>query len=252
MNLIRQECTQLQLPLDAASIQQRHASDGLASQNQLAAMILTMDLTNFTTTTTTNAKNNTNENQVSPIPIMTSPVLLQSASGFMESLLSAALQDIDSVNAQFYLRQALNVSSYISLPVVLANETSGDDNKKKATLSSSSSVPLSLTTSESANLASSVGNCLSSDQRKFLALALITASLFCVKIYRFPKLLNPTFGKAREMASGHASVEALLTKLQTQLSTYSPHSIEVDCNCTGAHIPLIDAHRKLYTSVLTN
>lgn len=222
----------------------------MASQNQLAAMILTMDLVGFTTNIRSDKIDNNNNNNNTLI--MTSPVLVQSVSGFIEGLLSAALQDIDSVNAQFYLRQALNVSSYVSLPVVIGGES---DINKKTTAVASSSVPLSLTPLDSTNPASaatSMDNILSADQRKFLALVLTIASLFCVKIYRFPKLLNPTFTKAREMANGHDSVEALLTKLQTQLATYSPHSIEVDCTCTGAHIQVLDVYGKLYTSVLTN
>uniref|UniRef100_A0A146M5J5 Uncharacterized protein n=1 Tax=Lygus hesperus TaxID=30085 RepID=A0A146M5J5_LYGHE len=67
--LIRQECDKLQLPLDANAIQQRHASDGLASQNQLAAMVLTMEIQTSL--------------DVSKQPILTSLPLLQSVSGFM-------------------------------------------------------------------------------------------------------------------------------------------------------------------------
>ncbi|KAK7201862.1 WD domain, G-beta repeat [Novymonas esmeraldas] len=205
---VRGECEKLQLPLEVAAIQQRHAHDGLASQNQLAAMVIAAD--------------------PSSGPV-TSSALLQSLSGFMESLLGVALQDVDGVNAPFYLRQALNVSAYVSLPLDSPAKGSG------------------------AGGASATGSSMAPEHKHFLALVFLVAALMSVKVYRFPKLLNGAFAKARDLvtASGSASLGPLLASTQGALGTYSPHSTEVECTPVGSALPALTSEGRQIVSALT-
>ncbi|CAJ1017584.1 WD domain, G-beta repeat, putative [Leishmania lindenbergi] len=209
---VRGECAKLQLPLDAAAIQQRHAHDGLASQNQLAAMVLAADPSSGP---------------------MTDGVILQSLSGFMENLLTVALQDIDGANTPFYLRQAYNVSAYVSLPL---------DTPGKVGSNPSSSVT-----------ASAVVSAMAPEHKRFLALVFIVAALITVKVYRFPKLLNSAFAKARELAaaSGTASLSTVLANAQGALGTYSPHSKEVDSSSVGGTLPALSGEGRQIVSALT-
>ncbi|CCD12096.1 unnamed protein product [Trypanosoma congolense IL3000] len=94
------ECRRLQLPLDIASIQQKHANDGLASINQLATMTIS---------------------PTKPVGTETSDGLIQTISSFIDSVFQAVLQDVDGANAVFYLKQAHMVSCYVSLPVILSS-----------------------------------------------------------------------------------------------------------------------------------
>ncbi|CAC9451013.1 conserved hypothetical protein [Leishmania infantum JPCM5] len=209
---VRGECGKLQLPLDAAAIQQRHAHDGLASQNQLAAMVLMADPSSGP---------------------MTDGAILQSLSGFMESLLTVALKEIDGATTPFYLRQAYNVSAYVSLPFETPSKAGGN-----------ASVSLS---------ASAVISSMTPEHKRFLALVFIVAALMAVKVYRFPKLLQSAFTKARELAaaSGSASLSTILTNTQGALGTYSPHSKEVDCSSVGCTLPALSSEGRQIVSVLT-
>ncbi|TPP49112.1 WD domain, G-beta repeat family protein [Leishmania donovani] len=209
---VRGECGKLQLPLDAAAIQQRHAHDGLASQNQLAAMVLMADPSSGP---------------------MTDGAILQSLSGFMESLLTVALKEIDGATTPFYLRQAYNVSAYVSLPFETPSKAGGN-----------ASVSLS---------ASAVISSMTPEHKRFLALVFIVAALMAVKVYRFPKLLQSAFTKARELAaaSGSASLSTILTNTQGALGTYSPHSKEVDCSSVGCALPALSSEGRQIVSVLT-
>ncbi|CAD2217044.1 hypothetical protein AGDE_12593 [Angomonas deanei] len=193
-----QEIARLQLPLDAGSIQQRHANDGLASQNQLAAMVIQSDP------------------QIGPT---TSSNILQSFSGYIESLLGAALQDIDGPNSVFYLKQAFSITGYVAFPLV----------------------------SSSQGVAG-----MAPEHRKFLALAYIIASLMCVKVYRFPKMLNYIFTKARETAAGDGNMEQFLTRVQGALGKYNPASIEVDCTPLGSTVPSLSGEGKQVISIFSN
>ncbi|KEG10302.1 hypothetical protein DQ04_03911010 [Trypanosoma grayi] len=192
------ECQRLQLPLDMENIQRKHANDGLASVNQIAAMVLSPNTS---------------------IGVETSEELVQTIGNFIDNLLQVALQDIDSTNAIFYMKQALAVSCYVSLPVHLPLKSG------------------TATTSASSSMTFASGGTHSAIVRKFLAQVFLVAALMCVKVYRFPKLLNPVFAKARELAEGDSSLMALLTKVQQALSSYSPHSVEVDCMPLGATVP---------------
>lgn len=205
---VRGECARLQLPLDASAIQQRHASDGLASQNQLAAMVLAAD--------------------PSSGPV-TDSVILQSLTGFMESLLTVALQDPDGANTPFYLRQAYNVSAYVSVPL----ETPPKPGASTPSTSAASS--------------------LSPEHRHFLALTFIVATLMSVKVYRFPKLLTGALTKARDLAGGanSTSLNSLLNSAQGALGTYSPHSKEVDCSAVGSTLPALTSEGRQIVSALT-
>jgi WD repeat-containing protein 17 len=206
---VRGECSRLQLPLDANAIQQRHATDGLASQNQLAAMVLAAD--------------------PSSGPV-TDSAILQSLAGFMESLLGVALQDADGANAPFYLRQAYNVSAYVSVPL----ETPA----KPGSSSPSTSTAVSM----------------SPEHKHFLALTFLVATLMSVKVYRFPKLLNYAFSKARDLAGGannSAPLNALLNTAQSALGTYSPQSKEVDCSSVGSTLPALTSEGRQIISALT-
>ncbi|KAG5510793.1 hypothetical protein JKF63_07865 [Porcisia hertigi] len=209
---VRAECGKLQLPLDGAAIQQRHAHDGLASQNQLAAMVLASD--------------------PSSGPV-TDLAVLKSFSGFIESLLTVALQDIDGTNTPFYLRQAYNVSAYVSLPLDIPNKAE----ESSAGLSASTLATPSMTP----------------EHRHFLALVFTLAALMAVKVYRFPKILNIAFAKARDFAaaSGAPSSSTLLTKAQGALGTYSPHSKEVDCSPVGCTLPALSNEGRQIISALT-
>lgn len=206
---VRGECAKLQLPLDAAAIQQRHANDGLASQNQLAGMVLAADPSSGPVTDST---------------------ILQSLTGFMESLLNVALQDADGANAPFYLRQAYNVSAYVSVPLETPTKPS----------SSSPST-------------SAVATAMSPEHKHFLALTFLVATLMSVKVYRFPKFLNYAFGKARDLASGanNASLNTLLSTAQGALGTYSPQSKEVDCSSVGSTLPALTSEGRQIISALT-
>ncbi|ESL06301.1 hypothetical protein TRSC58_06027 [Trypanosoma rangeli SC58] len=192
------ECQRLQLPLDAESIQRNHAADGLGSINQLAAMALSPK---------------------TPIAAVTNEELLQTMSNFIDSILQAALQDIDSLNAIFYLKQALSATYYVSLPI------------EPTAKGTASTMPPGFSTVITGNVAHSPA------VRRFLAQVFLLASLMCVKVYRFPKFLNPIFTKARELAEGDSQVMTLLSKVQQVLGSYSPHSVEVSCATLGASAP---------------
>ncbi|GET86169.1 hypothetical protein, conserved [Leishmania tarentolae] len=209
---VRVECGKLQLPLDPAAIQQRHAHDGLASQNQLAAMVLAADPSSGP---------------------MTDSAILQSLNGFMESLLTVALKEIDGATTPFYLRQAYNVSAYVSLPFETSNKSGGNPN---ASLSGSAVI-----------------SSMTPEHKRFLALVFIVAALMAVKVYRFPKLLNTAFTKARELAaaSGSASLSTILTNTQGALGTYSPHSKEVDCSSVSCTLPAFSSEGRQIVSALT-
>ncbi|KPI90635.1 hypothetical protein ABL78_0231 [Leptomonas seymouri] len=205
---VRSECSKLQLPLDPREIQQRHANDGLASQNQLAAMVLAAD--------------------PSSGPV-TDSAILQSISGFMESLLNVVLQDADGANTPFYLRQAYNVSAYVSVPLETPTKNSN---------SSPSTSTVSF---------------MSPEHKYFLALTFLVAALMTVKVYRFPKLLNHAFAKARDLAGGanNASLNTLLSSTQSALGTYSPHSKEVECSTVGSTLPALTSEGRQIMSALT-
>lgn len=188
---VRAECQRLQLPMDAAAIQQRHAADGLASQNQVAAMVISVD---------------------SSLGPVTSSPILQNICGFVESLLNVVLQDADGTNAQFYLQQAYNVLGYVAL---------------------------------------STTNALSAEHRKVLSVSFLVGALMCVKVYRFPTLLNAAFTKAREFSSGDATLDGLAGKVQGTLGTYSPHSIPVDCSSMGSVLPVLGTDGRVMMSSLT-
>ncbi|KPA74740.1 hypothetical protein ABB37_09041 [Leptomonas pyrrhocoris] len=207
---VRGECAKLQLPLDANAIQQRHANDGLASQNQLAAMVLAAD--------------------PSSGPV-TDVSILQSLTGFIESLLGVALQDADGANAPFYLRQAYNVSAYVSVPL--------ETLPKPGTSSPSTST--------------SAVSTMSPEHKHFLALTFVVATLMTVKVYRFPTLLNYAFAKARDLASGanSASLNTVLGTVQGVLGTYSPQSKEVDCSSVGSTLPALTSEGRQIVSALT-
>lgn len=198
---VRAEYSKLQLPMDAAAIQQRHASDGLASQNQVAAMVLQSDAMMGTAT---------------------SGQVLQSIHGFLESLLGVALQDVDGANAAFYLRQAFNVSGYVALPI---------------------SLPPRAGSSEAAASGgnSAANTTLAPEHKKFLCLAYLIGALMCLKVYRFPSLLNHVFGKARELTCGDAALEALVGKVHAALNMYSTHSVEVSTEPVGSVIPAMSS-----------
>ncbi|KAG5511296.1 hypothetical protein GH5_07544 [Leishmania sp. Ghana 2012 LV757] len=209
---VRGECGKLQLPLDAAAIQQRHAHDGLASQNQLAAMVLAADPSSGP---------------------LTDSAILQSMSGFIESLLTVALQDIDGANTPFYLRQAYNVSAYVSLPLETPSKAGSNTN---------------------GNLSASTGaSSMTPEHKRFLALVFIVAALMAVKVYRFPKLLNSAFTSARDLASasGSATLSTILANAQGALGTYSPHSKEVDCTSVGCMLPALSGEGRQIVSALT-
>ncbi|RNF27439.1 uncharacterized protein Tco025E_00301 [Trypanosoma conorhini] len=192
------ECQRLRLPLDAESIQRNHAADGLGSINQLAAMAVS-------------AK--------TPIGAVTNEELLQTMSNFIDSILQAALQDIDSLNAIFYLKQAFSATCYVSLPIqtTVAGAASTMSPGFPTVIAGSGAHPPPV--------------------RRFLAQAFLLTSLMCVKVYRFPKFLNPTFTKARELADGDSQVMTLLSKVQQVLGSYSPHSVEVSCATLGTSAP---------------
>lgn len=213
---VRAECNKLQLPMDGNAIQQRHANDGLASQNQLAAMVIAADPSSGPTT---------------------SSDILQSLSGFMESLLTVAMQDVDGANTPFYLRQAYNVSAYVSLPLdVPVKGGNGGQN-------GSAGQP-----------APPQGSSMSPEHKQFLALVYLVAALFTVKVYRFPTLLSPAFTKALDLANSGAvssSLAALINKAQSALGTYSPHSTEVDCTPLGSTLPALSSEGKQITSMLS-
>ncbi|KAG5486446.1 hypothetical protein LSCM4_07377 [Leishmania orientalis] len=209
---VRGECGKLQLPLDAAAIQQRHAHDGLASQNQLAAMVLAADPSSGP---------------------LTDSAILQSMSGFIESLLTVALQDIDGANTPFYLRQAYNVSAYVSLPLETPSKAGSNTNGSLSASTGASS--------------------MTPEHKRFLALVFIVAALMAVKVYRFPKLLNSAFTSARDLAaaSGSATLSTILTNAQGALGTYSPHSKEVDCTSVGCTLPALSGEGRQIVSALT-
>ncbi|KAG5485769.1 hypothetical protein LSCM1_07181 [Leishmania martiniquensis] len=209
---VRGECGKLQLPLDTAAIQQRHAHDGLASQNQLAAMVLAADPSTGPLTDST---------------------ILQSMNGFMESLLSVALQDIDGANTPFYLRQAYNVSAYVSLPLETPSNAASNTNGTLSTPAAAST--------------------MTPEHKRFLALVFLVAALMAVKVYRFPKLLNHAFTKARDFAaaSGSATLSTILANAQGALGTYSPHSKEVDCTSVGCVLPALSGEGRQIVSALT-
>ncbi|EAN95573.1 hypothetical protein, conserved [Trypanosoma cruzi] len=195
------ECQRLQLPLDAESIQRKHATDGLGSINQLAAMALSPK---------------------TPVGTVTSEELLHTMSNFIDSVLQAALQDIDSPNAVFYLNQAFSATCYVSLPI------------QSASKGANSTTPTGFSTTITGNGTHSAA------VRRFLAQVFLLAALMCVKVYRFPNFLNPTFTKARELAEGDNHLMVLLSKAQQSLGSYSPHSVEVGCPTLGASIPFYD------------
>ncbi|SYZ63130.1 hypothetical_protein (plasmid) [Leishmania braziliensis MHOM/BR/75/M2904] len=151
----------------------------------------------------------------------------------MENLLTVALQDIDGANTPFYLRQAYNVSAYVSLPL----DTPG---KVGSNPSSSVTVP-------------AVVSAMAPEHKRFLALVFIVAALITVKVYRFPKLLNSAFAKARELAaaSGTASLSTVLANAQGALGTYSPHSKEVDSSSVGGTLPALSGEGRQIVSALT-
>ncbi|CCW60218.1 unnamed protein product [Phytomonas sp. EM1] len=191
---LRVRCEALQLPLDPAVIQQKHANDGLSSQNQIAAMVLQGG------------------------DLATAPHILQSICGFLENLLEVALRDINGADANFYLKQAFNVTGYVAIPPNRAGEV----------------------TTQGA------------DHRRFLALAFLLASLMGVKVYRFPRLLNPAFARAREFAKGNTTLEGLVGKVQPVLANYSPHSSAVECLAPCAELPAVGLDGKLLMSSLTS
>ncbi|EPY29506.1 hypothetical protein STCU_04515 [Strigomonas culicis] len=201
---VRQEVQKLQLPLDPNAIQQRHAGDGLASQNQLAAMVLQADP------------------QVGPV---TSSAVLQSFTGFLESLLQAALQDANSPNCAFYLRQAYAVTGYVSLPIVSVGGTGGS--------------------------VSGPAMGMAPEHRRFLAVAYLIAALMCVKVYQLPKCLNGAFTRAREMAAGDSGVEQLLSRAQGALGAYGPASVELDYGAVGSQVPSLINEGKQVLSILS-
>ncbi|ORC86449.1 uncharacterized protein TM35_000281650 [Trypanosoma theileri] len=195
------ECRRLQLPLDMESIQQRHANDGLASINQIAAMVLSPN---------------------TPVGIVTSEEIIQTMSNFIDNIIQVALQDIDGTNAVFYLKQAYAVTCYVSLPIQLPAGNTGNSSA-----------------SPGSSLVFPGGNSHSAPVRKFLALSFLLAALMCVKVYRFPKLLNPVFSKACELCNGDTTTMTLLSKVQQVLNAYSPHSIEVNCTVLGEEVPFL-------------
>lgn len=194
---VKQECSRQQISLDHNVIQQQHAADGMASQNQLAAMIINSDPA------------------TGPF---TSVPLIQSFTGFLESLLGVALQDIDGPNSAFYLRQAYSICGYVSFPKVTPTSP------------------------------------LPNEHRTFLAMSLLLSTLMCVKLYRLPRVLNYAFSKASELGQGFPNVEALIGRVHGCLGSYSPTSTDVHCSPSGADILLFDPAKKggRIVSLLTN
>eukprot|EP00796_Vickermania_ingenoplastis_P011368 gene11368-7874_t len=194
---IKQECTRTNVSLDHNVIQQQHAADGMASQNQLAAMIISSDPATGPYTS---------------IP------LIQSFTGFLESLLGVALQDVDGPNAAFYLKQAYSICGYVSLPKMPA------------------------------------GSPMAAEYRTFLALSFLLSTLMCVKLYRLPRVLNHAFTKANELGQGLANVEALIGRVHGCLSSYAPGSTDVNCIPSGSGILVFDTTKKgaRLVSAITN
>lgn len=192
------ECQRLQLPLDAERIQQQHANDGLASMNQFAAMVLSPN---------------------TPIGAVTSEEVLQTMSSFIDNILQIVLQDIDGLNTGFYLKQAFAVTHYVSLPIKLQ--------PKNAT-----------PTGQPISAGDVVGDAThTATMRKLLAQSFLLAALMCVKVYRFPKLLNFAFTRARDLGGADFSLAALLSKVQPLLGSYSPHGVDVECAPPGLPLP---------------
>ncbi|KAH8607018.1 WD domain [Trypanosoma vivax] len=202
------ECQRLQLPLDLEGIQRKHASDGLASINQIASMILSPG---------------------KPVGAETSEDVVKTTSGFIDNILEVALQDIDGANAVFYLKQAYTVSFFLSLPAPQPSTTPLPPPVPTAV----GIAPVPVTPSGVSKHSPLV--------RKFLAQVFLLAALMCVKVYRFPKLLNPAFVKAHELGEGDSNFMALLAKAQQKLGAYSPHSVEVSCEDIASPLPLLSA-----------
>lgn len=194
---VKQECARQQISLDHNVIQQQHAADGMSSQNQLAAMIINSDPA------------------TGPF---TSIPLIQSFTGFLESLLGVALQDIDGPSSAFYLRQAYSICGYVSFPKVTPTAP------------------------------------LPNEYRGFLSMSLLLSTLMCVKLYRLPRVLNFAFSKASELGQGLPNVEALIGRVHGCLGSYAPTSTDVHCSPSGADILLFDPSKKggRLVSILTN
>ncbi|CBH11315.1 hypothetical protein, conserved [Trypanosoma brucei gambiense DAL972] len=228
------ECKRLQLPLDMASIQQKHANDGLASVNQVAAMVLSPS---------------------KPIGSETGEDLIQTISSFIDNIFQVVLQDIDGAHTVFYLKQAYTVSSYVTLVIQGLSTDSAPPATPPPPPPPAAPVPLAIplpAATVTATPPEAGTKRHSAVARKFLAQTFLLAALMCVKVYRFPKLLNPAFTKARELAGSDHSLMGQLTKAQPHLSAYSPHSVEVECSVVGAVLPYLSLTEcTQYKSALT-
>jgi len=206
-NRVEQACARRQVPLDHSVIQQQHTADGMASQLQLAAMAIQHVMAAAAAAVTASPP------LLSPSPSspFCSPVpLLQSFNGFLESLLGVILQDVDGPHTTFYLRQALAISAYISLP-----------HRRTA--------------------ARIEGSWWATEHRQFFALSLLISTLLCVKLFRLPSLLNFAFAKASELGRGIGSVEGIIARVHPCLGSYGPHSADVGpCVPSGAGVLLFD------------
>lgn len=184
-NRITQECARLQASLDPNVIQQQHANDGLTSQLQLASMVIQG------ATAAASAAPAPGTSPSSTI-FATSTPLLQSFNTFVESLFGVILQDVEGPHSSFYLRQALAVCRFVSLPHRRWNTPNAAD-------------PWVV------------------EHRRFLSLSLFVSSLACVKLFRLPSLLNFVFSKASELGAGIASVENLIPRIHQCIGSYGPH-----------------------------
>lgn len=211
---IQQECNRLQASLDLTVVQQQHANDGLASQFQLAVMAIQGAV----------AAASAAASQSSALPpasssaslFSSSPTLLPSFNGFLESLLGVILQDVDGPHAGFFLRQAFSISRYIALPHRRPVVGGGQNTN-------------------------GIPDVWSTEHRQFLSLSLLVSTLMCVKLFRLPSLLNFAFTKASELAIGISTVESLISRLHPCLGSYSPKSTEApSCIPSGGEVLLFD------------